>query len=312
MRPDTISIKRQIASLLFNMTKWHAWLPTKECRILMYHRITNPEEEPIPQLPGMYVRPKTFRSHLEYLSKHFKIIPLEEIIKMYSNKLTTKEKYIALTFDDAWIDFKTNALPILQEFNAPATVFVPTKFIDTGEFFWNDIVQLAIHNGTPIECSPESSKPQDLTKVIEELKLDRTKRENLVRLLKSKLSKELKSIPSQFLSWEDIQNISKNGLISFGSHSHSHHISTQITNQEFESDVTLSQSEFNKHSIELSQTFCYPNQNRNNETDQTLSSLGFSSALGILDEPSNFAYTRIGIHEDISSNNSLFSLTLGV
>lgn len=313
MSRDSISFKRQLASKLFSLTKWHAWLPSRHSRILMYHRVINPESEPIPQLPGMYVRPETFRMHLEYLMKYFKIIPLEDLIANYSEKFTTKEKYIALTFDDAWIDFKTNALPILEEFNAPATVFVPTKFIDTGELFWNDIILLAIKNSLDlkdIRTKYDINLSDNPTDLIENLKNDRTKRNLITQELKQLLLSEFNTLPPQFLSWEDIRSISDKGLITFGSHSHSHEISTQISIEEFKADQEISITNFKKSNIPLNKTFCYPNQNRNTETDQCLQGLGFKNALGL--NKSLFSYSRIGLHQDISSDASLLNLSLGI
>jgi len=313
MSRDSISFKRQLASKLFSLTKWHAWLPSRHSRILMYHRVINPESEPIPQLPGMYVRPETFRMHLEYLTKYFKIIPLEDLIASYSEKLTTKEKYIALTFDDAWIDFKKNALPILEEFEAPATVFVPTKFIDTGELFWNDIILLAMESAIDLK---NISTKYDLdfadnpTDLIENLKNDRNKRNLITGELKQLLLSDFNTLPPQFLSWEDIKNISEKGLVTFGSHSHSHEISTQISIEEFKADQEISVQNFKLREIPPSNTFCYPNQDRNTETDQCLQALGFKNALGL--NKNAFSFSRIGLHEDISCDPNLFNLSLGI
>lgn len=313
MSRDSISFKRQLASRLFSLTKWHAWLPSRHSRILMYHRIINPESEPIPQLPGMYVRPETFRMHLKYITRYFKIIPLEDLIASYSEKLTTKEKYIALTFDDAWIDFKTNALPILEEFNVPATVFVPTKFIDTGELFWNDIILLALESS--VDLKDISTKyninfSDDPTDLIENLKNDRTKRNLITGELKQLFSQELKTIPPQFLSWEDIKSISEKGLITFGSHSHSHEISTQISTDEFMQDVDISKENFKKALVPLHSVFCYPNQDGNDSTDHILATLNFTSTLSL--KQSDFSLHRTGIHQDISADSDLLSFTLKI
>ncbi len=313
MSRDSISFKRQLASKLFSLTKWHAWLPSRHSRILMYHRVINPESEPIPQLPGMFIRPETFRMHLEYLTKYFKIIPLEDLIANYCDKLTTKEKYIALTFDDAWVDFKTNALPILEEFEAPATVFVPTKFIDTGELFWNDIILLTLKSSLDLkDLSTKyninfSNNPTDL---IENLKNDRNKRNLITVELKQLLSQELKAIPPQFLSWEDIKSISKKGLVTFGSHTHSHEIATQMKIEDLKLDIELSLENFKSKEISAHNTFCYPNQSRNDETDRCIKNIGFKNALGL--NKNVFSYSRIGLHEDISCDPSLFNLSLGI
>lgn len=309
MRAESISFKRHFAATVFGLINWHAWLPSKKCRILMYHRILEPENEPIPQLPGMYVRPKTFRMHLEYLSKHFKIIPLEELISNFDNKLTFSDKFIALTFDDAWADFKINALPLLREFNAPATLFVPTAFIDSKKLFWNDIIAYTLKN---IPNSPSLRKLPDgtLTQKIEHLKSNHRLREEILQNLEIELGNELSEIPPQFLSWSDIKDLANDPLITIGSHSHKHLIATDLSPKEFSEDVKLSLTEFNKQGIEICNTFCYPNQDSSPEHSEALGKLGFDTYL--TNYRSDNSFKRIGVHEDVSETKQLLALQLGI
>jgi peptidoglycan/xylan/chitin deacetylase (PgdA/CDA1 family) len=98
----------------------------------MYHRII-PEKEASPGLQaGMYVEPKTFEIHIEYLKKYFLIIPLSETMNNSGKSFSLKSKpNCILTFDDGWFDFYKYAYPILKAHDVHATVFLPTKFIGT-------------------------------------------------------------------------------------------------------------------------------------------------------------------------------------
>ena len=44
------------------------------------------------------------------------------------------------TFNDGYKDVYLNAYPILKKFSIPATIFLPTSCIDTGEVLWHDRV----------------------------------------------------------------------------------------------------------------------------------------------------------------------------
>ncbi|MDY6934507.1 MAG: polysaccharide deacetylase family protein [Spirochaetota bacterium] len=66
-------------------------------------------------------------NQIKIIKKFFIIVPLHELI----NKQSINFPRIALTFDDAFDDFFYNAFPILKKNNIPATVFVPTAFIET-------------------------------------------------------------------------------------------------------------------------------------------------------------------------------------
>ena len=63
---------------------------------------------------------------ISILKKRFRIVSAHEILKVRE-----RGRRAALTFDDAFADFYHTAFPILREACIPATVFVPTSFIET-------------------------------------------------------------------------------------------------------------------------------------------------------------------------------------
>ncbi|OQY44892.1 MAG: hypothetical protein B6242_11625 [Anaerolineaceae bacterium 4572_78] len=66
---------------------------------------------------------------------------------MRSNHHLTDKQFI-LTFDDGYENFYTHVFPLLQQFNLPAILFVPTSFIETGEH--HPISQPNITNMPPV------------------------------------------------------------------------------------------------------------------------------------------------------------------
>jgi peptidoglycan/xylan/chitin deacetylase (PgdA/CDA1 family) len=55
---------------------------------------------------------------------------------------------VVLTFDDGYLDNLENALPILREFEIPATIYIATDAIGTTEeFWWDDLERLVLHAG---------------------------------------------------------------------------------------------------------------------------------------------------------------------
>lgn len=67
------------------------------------------------------------------------IVSLDEAM----TRLSATEKgrpFVVLTFDDAYRDNLTHALPILQRHEAPFTLYVPTAFVDgVGQIWWQAI-----------------------------------------------------------------------------------------------------------------------------------------------------------------------------
>jgi peptidoglycan/xylan/chitin deacetylase (PgdA/CDA1 family) len=107
-------------------------------QILKYQRIVKPEENIFPLELTAYTTPKTFRTHLKYLSEECNVISLADLLQKLERGLEFQKNTVVLTFDGGWIDFYKTAFPMLGEFNLPATVFLPTAYIETNNLFLND------------------------------------------------------------------------------------------------------------------------------------------------------------------------------
>lgn len=98
-----------------------AMLPSRGPVILMYHSISDNKE-------FFSVPPEEFRKQMNYLfTEGFSVIPLSAL----DPSIPTKNKTVVITFDDGYADNFTTALPILRQYNFPATFFISTKLLGT-------------------------------------------------------------------------------------------------------------------------------------------------------------------------------------
>jgi len=111
--------------------------------ILMYHRV---EELPTdPQL--LAVQPPNFAEHLEVLRRSFRVLSLGELVEALSRRRLPRHA-VVLTIDDGYADNLSNARPLLESFDIPATVFVTTGSIGgKREFWWDELERLVLHPG---------------------------------------------------------------------------------------------------------------------------------------------------------------------
>ncbi len=100
--------------------------------ILMYHSISNDAEESVHPYFRTCTSPDVFAEHMKYLHDNdYSVISLSHAVtQLTSNQLTGNHKFVAVTFDDGFRDFYTDAFPVLQKYNFPAAMFLASDFID--------------------------------------------------------------------------------------------------------------------------------------------------------------------------------------
>lgn len=331
----SIFIKSILANIIGSFNITNLYISKKSISnylILMYHRIIqNKEIEPGIQ-EGMYVQSETFKMHICYLKKYFKIIPLSEIYYQYKNKSFIKNNPICvLTFDDGWYDFYKFAYPILVAQGIPATVFLPTKYIGTGNRFWTDQVSNIFlqKNNQKYSKNKKSISKNTIIKKLASLEGQTNyKIESAISILKkyrvdevSNILSELKNIwcidevlsERAFLNWKEVSEMAESSLITFGSHTNNHNILTYLNNEEIYEEMMESKNWLLSEGIVNDSfiPFCYPNGNYDDRVIKIVEEVGYSVAV-TTDRGWNNANTprftlkRVGIHQDISSTKELF------
>lgn len=126
-------------------------------RILLYHAIA--QVPPHQDRWRMSVPPALFHQHLRWLRAHgYAVVPLREAIEMVQGTRPMPTKAIAVTFDDGFRDILSEAMPILERDEVPATLFVAPGLLDgvppPGEWqslgevrllTWDDLRTLTTH-----------------------------------------------------------------------------------------------------------------------------------------------------------------------
>src|SRR5436190_16161308 len=127
LRPKEILFAGAERAGILELTRDSNWR-RRRLLILCYHGVSpNDEHEWNGEL---YIPPSLLRHRLNFLRRNgYTILPLAEACERLRSGLLPSRS-IALTFDDGATDFVSAALLILQEFNAPATVYLTTYYSD--------------------------------------------------------------------------------------------------------------------------------------------------------------------------------------
>lgn len=112
-------------------------LSQDEIICFVYHRFGDN------RYPSTNIQTELFHKHLQYIkSKGFRVLTLSEAITGLK-KNTLQGKTAVITIDDGYKSFKTGAVPILEEYGYPATLFINTNTIGGHDYLsWKDIREI--------------------------------------------------------------------------------------------------------------------------------------------------------------------------
>lgn len=245
---------------------------------LLYHRVNVLEND----INLLAVSPEHFREQMEWLKKSYPIVRFEDDWSL------SEEDAVCITFDDGYMDNFTNALPVLREFQIPATVFVSTGTMNTKQEFWWDDLERNIYAGSidraPVfeledeifSCSWKADtyeRQEELYKTLHWLmynKISVSKRENWMEQLYEwngydKNGRE-KNKPCQVKEClaEDIS------LITVGAHTIHHPSLAYLDAAEQEYEIITSKNVLEDQFNRPVTTFSYPFGGKNDFSDETI------------------------------------------
>ena len=134
--------------------------------ILCYHGISL-EDEHLWE-PGLYITPETFRRRLEALrALKANVLPLGAALAgLKSGKLPPRS--VVLTFDDGFFDFYKYALPALQEFGFPATLYLTTYYCDRRLPIFNLMMSYMLWKRGPRETAQGEPRVREIARIMED------------------------------------------------------------------------------------------------------------------------------------------------
>ncbi len=248
--------------------------------VLAYHRIAPDDLENAPgtQL-GFSAFESNFRKHLQLLKNSTNVIPASQLAGWLRGDNSLPPNASIITFDDGYRDNLTHALPILQEYNLPAIIYLSTGHMGSQTpLYWNlanyGFRHASLGNYTlPItgEADLNSGTIKQIarrwTAAAKHLPPDqRNKATNdLIKALNVTVDPD--AFKNLYLSWDEVRSMQSAG-IEFGAHTVSHPILSTVPDNLAQDEIINS-----KHKIEheLGKTvtsFAYPNGLPGDYTDQ--------------------------------------------
>lgn len=312
--------------------------------ILTYHRVLSRNDLHKHWVqPGMYVETGVFEQHVQFLQEYFSVLSFHELLARWQSRdWDNGRRYCVITFDDGWLDNYQNAYPILRKHRMPATIFLPTNFVGTDQWFWPEQVSCLIKE---MLSGVDGEKRRSMASrvLIQFLDIDEARiraasrgeaagqafADDIIERCKnlshevitqfiSVMASELRfAFPRErvLMNWEEVAHMSGDG-IAFGSHSCSHRILTKLSMDEVRAELAGSQRALQDRTKSYVPVFCYPNGNSNTDIQTLAQECGYQAATGVRSgvegrRPDNkFELRRVSIHNDMTSTIPMYSMRL--
>jgi peptidoglycan/xylan/chitin deacetylase (PgdA/CDA1 family) len=136
--------------LLAEINKWR--LGEYPLAIIYFHRVLDHPDPFLPDDPTI----EEFEHLISTISKHFSTFTISKALELQALGQLPKLS-LCISFDDGYADNYTNALPILDKYQIPATFFIATSGTKQG-YLWNDVLLSNIrHTQAPEITTPDNS-----------------------------------------------------------------------------------------------------------------------------------------------------------
>ena len=265
------------------------WMNRGHILILMYHRFSR---EPHPYK----ISAGEFAAHLEYLSKHNRVLSLSEAVNCLKNEKSLPPNAAVITIDDGYADAYEVAFPILKKFEMPATVYAVTDFLDGKCWLWTDLMRYTLFetkaenlniefcNGEKIETkfSVESNKSELAARINKQLKRLPDERKDLkIKEIAENLNVKIPELPTNEyapINWEQAREMDADN-VQIESHTVLHPILTNIEQARLDDELTNSKKRLEEKLNRRIEHFCYPNGNLNADVRAAVGKAGYSSAV---------------------------------
>jgi len=214
---------------LVALARWWTRCAGKQLVILNYHRATG----------GDLLR------HLVYLRKHYRIMHIEAALEeLYTprkkrDRRADKRTPLVLTFDDGYRDNYTHAFKLARELQIPMSLYLVPGYIESGAHFWWNEDRHLLQHAQVREVQVEGRVYHlDSTQERAALALLITtrvygassvaEREAFLTTMRETLAVPFlvapEDEPALPLTWQQIQEMTQSGWISFGAHTMHHPI----------------------------------------------------------------------------------------
>jgi peptidoglycan/xylan/chitin deacetylase (PgdA/CDA1 family) len=260
-----------------------------------------------------------FATHLEFLTRWFQPVTLADVQAAFTEGKRLPRRAALITFDDGYRNVLTHGAPVLARYGVPAAVFVSTAYIGSGLLYWYDEMHYRLLRWPRPDLEwPDGSRrkwpDQDRERRIGVRQIEQSckrvanrRRLEYLDYVRAHTAGPVELTDSQHhvldpMNWDEVRRLAQLG-IAIGSHTVTHPILTNLTDDELAAEMLASKSEIEQRIGAPCDAIAYPNGTRQDFSGQVLEAarqagyrLGFTM-LESLDDGGNgpYAISRLSV-----------------
>ncbi len=299
-------------------------------QVLNYHRVGDSEMTPYDS--GTFsCGTNDLDRQVRWLKERYRILTLDEAVRIIHGEETLDGNSILLTFDDGYRDNFDEAFQVLKAHKVSGTFFLVTGFVGTGRMPWWDTIAYIVKNSKRTRIMIEY--PERMT-----FDISPPARAKAIRLILRQY-KRTETIDSEtflsglehacdcsrpndhaercFMTWDEAREMQREGM-SFGAHTHTHRILGKLSYERQLEELQTSREIMERELGTKTDTLAYPVGHRDTFTEVTIAALreakfrtafSFYSGLNRPGEIRPYDVLRAGVTDE---PHSLFSLRVAL
>lgn len=262
-----------------------------------YHAVVEETDRSIAagMMPQQLISKALFEREIDQIAAQFDFLPIDQAIDFLEGKGHLKRDSVVVTFDDGYRGIYDQAYPILKRKGIPAVFYLCTDYVGTARFFDHDrlfylirkamqvalpIGALLLQRGIPADSARPIAQgsPLEITRRLLE-RCSKTERDGLMRLLQEKLDVGEGDFPSEaaIVGWEAVDAMARGGM-TFGSHTASHCLLTQVDAKAALEELRLSKAALEARLHRRVDHLAYPDGRTNAFIVEAARACGYRSA----------------------------------
>lgn len=256
--------------------------PRPGALIFFGHRIANDFDDLLGGVP-----PDLFERQIAWLVRHFRFLSMDELVEHFHQKKPVPANSVVLTLDDGYVDNYTNALPILERHRVPATIYLVTDSIETGELPWPQrlawvlarteldtlVLDLPERIGFSLKTIQQRVKA---LRALKEIRKNLSMHDQLV-LFQSVVDQCRVPTPKgRMLNWDQVREMRRRG-ITFGSHTVHHPFMKRLPLEDARWELVESKRIMEERLGEPVRHFCFPHGSYGEAVGRLAREAGYAS-----------------------------------